>query len=109
MAMDDEMRLADPHKIASEAQQRRDVHALRQLHLRPRYGDDMKTQIEPLVLAEGAEGVGVGKAGIENRQDVRDARGAMAGKLGNAADGDAKGDELAGAGHGGFPLMWCGA
>jgi hypothetical protein len=87
-------------QAAAEAQQRRDILGLRQPHSRQLVDDVVEAQIEPLMLAEAVEGGRRGRAGIEDREHMRDAGGAMARQLGDAAHGDVEIDKRAGTGHG---------
>ena len=98
VAVDEEMGVLLVHEIATKTQEHLDILALGQAHARHVVDDVVEAQIEPVMLTERAEGVGIGKAGIEDREHVRDAACAVAFELGDAADGDAESDEITGAG-----------
>jgi len=92
------------HEIAPEAQQRLDIAALREPHPGLLVDDVVKAQLQPLMFAKGAKGVGIGETGIEQRQHMRHTERGVTAKLGHAADRDAEIDESAAIAHKTSPL-----
>ena len=87
MAMHQQLLLARlRHHLAAEAQQRFDMVRLRHLLAGLRIDRVVEAQLQLRVLAIGAEGFELRMTGIEDRQDMRDARRAVVRQFLNAAD-----------------------
>jgi hypothetical protein len=78
MAMHQQMGVALAPDVAAEAQQCRDVLRLGRALARDFVDDVAEAKIKALMLAESTEGLGLGRARVENRQHVGDADSAMA-------------------------------
>ena len=74
MAMDEEVRAPRLGQAASEGQELFDIAAFRRDAARAGVDNVVKAQLEPPMRVEAGEGLGLGPAGIEDRQDMGDAR-----------------------------------
>ena len=87
MAMNKEMRALCLGQVAAEGQELLNIQTFRRDATRLGLDYVVKTQLEPPMRVEGAEGLGLGPAGIEDRQDVTDARLAMEPEFVDPANG----------------------
>src|SRR4051794_4678371 len=112
MAMDEQMggwrrgaQRRRGEQIAAEGEQRLDIGALRRPDALRLLDHVVEAQLQPLVLAIGAERRGFGKAGVKDRQDMADPDIAEALQLIQATNGDVEGDESRRHVHGGPGLL----
>ena len=80
------------HKVLAERKQRLDVMRLRRIVSGNEFLDNvMKAQLQPRMLAERAERIGLRRLGIEDGEYVRDLGIAMVDQLVDAADRNLEG------------------
>ena len=81
MAMDEEMRASCLGEIASEGEELLDIEALRHKGAGAGVNNVVEAQLKAPMRVESAKGLGLGPAGIEDRQHVSDACLAMEAEL----------------------------
>ena len=81
MAMNKEMRALCLGQVAAEGQELLNIQTFRRDATRLGLDYVVKTQLEPPMRVEGAEGLGLGPARIEKREHVSDARLAIEAEL----------------------------
>ena len=74
MAMDQKMLASRFGQVASEGEELLDIEALRHKGAGAGINNVVEAQLEAPMRVESAEGLGLGPAGIEDRQDMGDAR-----------------------------------